>query len=311
VPAPTKIDTWNDCVNLALRKADEPSDYLATAIGTSDFADAAAAAALEVLQDLSGRHPWICLRKNPPGAFATFAADVTPTLTVPNSGVGVVCTLGAGYTVPGFPNLVGFKVRKNGSSFYSYITAHVQGSASITLDVVPQDFVGAGVSVTIYQDEYDLNADTGVLVSGMYSIFGYESYLWPEERIKTEYPGPAVSSSWPPRAFARIGKTRVRFSQYPSQVIRVEYQYNQEVADPLVTDPTGALASAIPLEKRLRTLWALGTTAKTMLYKSDSRAQIITAEYEAKIDDQWIYEGRLLRGWQSKYGNTAWRGPYA
>lgn len=306
---PLTIDSWNDCVNLALGKADEAADYSPTAspVGTSDFAAHAALSALESFRDLVGRHPWLCFRKNPPGAMVTFAPVTTLTLTVPNEGVGVVCTLSATYPT----SLVGAKIRLPGPSPYAYVTAHTAGSASVTLDAVGAQSVGAGLSVIIFQDEYDLAADCGVIISGFYSSFGYEAVLWPEERLRITYPGPIVGSSWPPSAAARIGKTRVRFAQYPNEVIRVEYQYNIEPLNPLTLDATGALASGLQgMDSRLRRVWGLGAASILMLYKSDSRAQLLAQQYEAGIDDAWAYEHRLLAGWQSKQGRQAVRGPY-
>jgi hypothetical protein len=321
VAIPATINSFNDCVNWALAKADEPADYVASpAAGTSDFAAQAAAMALEVFRDVAFRHPWSCLRKNPPGNFVSFPADLFQTLTIPNTGTNVVCTLSSNYTVPAQYNfatggsLKGFKVKPPGGSIFAYIVAHTAGSNQITLDSVQDTMVVSPVvpqPITIYQDEYDLNSDCGALVSGIYTVFGYESYEWPEERIRTEYPGPIVASSWPPRAFSRIGRTRIRFSQFPNQGFRMEYQYNIDPADPLVTDPTGALSSAIPLDFNLRPIWALGTAAGLMLYKSDSRAQILRQDYEQKLDWAWIYEGRLLAPWQGKYSRQATRGPYA
>jgi hypothetical protein len=316
VASPQKLDSWNDIINWALRNADEPADYnpSSSPVGSSDFADAAVTAGVEVWRDLCGRHPWLCLRKNPPGTFVVFAADTTPFLNVPNVGVNVVCTLSAPYTVPanlGYAtggSLVGFKVRPDGLSAYSYITAHTAGQAQITLDSVQDGMVDPALGITIYKDEYDLNTDLGVFISGIYTIFGYESYLWPEERLRTEYPSPLVAASWPARAFARIGKNRIRFSSYPQQNLRMEYQYCYEPADPLVTDPTGV--ATLVLDERLRPVFALGVMAKVMLLKSDSRAQLKSQGYEAMVEESWEYEGRLLRPMGSKYSTTVQKGPY-
>lgn len=315
--SPQKLDSWSDIINWALRNADEPADYnpVSSPVGSSDFADAAVTAGVEVWRDLCGRHPWLCLRKNPPGTFVVFAADTTPILNVPNVGTNVVCTLAAPYTVPAFYNyatggsLTGFKVRPDGLSAYSYITAHTAGSPLITLDAVQDGMVSPALGISIYKDEYDLNTDLGVFISGIYTIFGYESYLWPEERLRTEYPSPLVAASWPARAFARIGKTRIRFSSYPAQNLRMEYQYCYEPVDPLVTDPTGV--ATLPLDERLRPVFALGVMSKVMLLKSDSRAQLKGQAYEAMIQDAWEYEERLLRAMASKYSTTVARGPYA
>lgn len=316
--SPQKLDSWNDIINWALRNADEPADYnpVSSPVGSSDFADAAVTAGVEVWRDLCGRHPWLCLRKNPPGTFLVFAADTNPTLNVPNTGINVVCTLNAPYTVPstyGYPgvvgSLVGFKIRPDGLSVYSYIIAHTPGSALITLDSVQDGMVSPALGINIYKDEYDLNPDLGVFISGIYTVFGYESYLWPEERLRTEYPSPLVAASWPARAFARIGKSRIRFSSYPQQNLRMEYQYCYEPSDPLVTDSTGV--ATLALDERLRPVFALGVMAKVMLLKSDSRAQLKSQAYEAMVEEAWEYEGALLRPMGSKLSTTVARGPYA
>ncbi len=309
--APTTLSTWNDVINWALRKADEPSDYLASnpAAATSDFADAAVTAGVDVWRDLCGRHPWLCFRKEPQGAFVTFQNDLTQTLTVPSTGVNVVCTLGAGYTVTGFSSLVGAKVRVPGSATYAKVTAHVNGQAQITLDAVNFDMVGAARPIEIYMDEYNLASDLGVFVNGIWTVFGYECYLWPEERIRTEYPSPMAAASWPPRAFARIGRTRIRFASYPTQAYRMEYPYCFEPADPIVTDPTGT--AALVMEPRMIPIFAIGVTGIVRGLKSDSRAQGDMQVFEAKVQEHWEYESRRLRAWQSRYGNTTVKGPYS
>lgn len=306
---PLTINCWNDVVNLALGKADEPADYVPTAspVGTSDFAAHAALSALESFRDLCGRHPWLSLRKNPPGAFVTFAPVTSLTLTVPNSGLAVACTLSATYPT----SLVGCKIALPGPSPWAYVTAHTGGSAALTLDAVGAQSVGANLSVTIMQDEYDLASDAGVLVSGLYSSFGYECVVWAEERLRVEYPGPITGSSWPPSAAARIGKSKIRFAQWPNQALRVEYQYCIEPLDPLTVDATGALTTGLQgLDSRLRRVWGLGATAILMLYKSDSRAQLLAQQYEAGIDDAWNYEHRLQVGAQSNRSRQAVKGLY-
>lgn len=318
MPSPQVLNSWSDIINWALRNADEPSDYnpLSNPVGTSDFADAAVTAGVETWRDLCGRKPWLCLRKNPPGSFLTFAADSSLTLNVPNQGQGVVCTLSSVYTVPasygyaGGGSLAGaFKVRPAGLSEYAYITAHTAGQATITLDSVSAAMVNPALPITIFKDEYDLNEDLGVFISGIYTVFGYESYLWPEERLRTEYPAPLVSASWPARAFARIGRNRIRFGSYPAQAVRNEYQYCYEAVDPLVTDPDGV--AALLIDVRLRPILALGTMAKLMLLKSDSRAALKAADYEAKIEEAWHYEGKLLSTMGSRLSTTTVPGLYA
>lgn len=315
--SPQTLNSWSDIINYALHSSDEPADYnpLSVPVGTSDFADAAVTAGVETWRDLCGRKPWLALRKNPPGSFLTFAADSSLTLNVPNQGQGVVCTLSAAYTVlasygyAGGGSLVGFKVRPAGLSEYAYITAHTAATASITLDTVSAAMVNAALPITIFKDEYDLNTDLGVFISGIYTVFGYESYLWPEERLRTEYPAPLVSASWPPRAFARIGRRQIRFSSYPAQAVRNEYQYCFEAPDPLVTNPAGT--ATLLIDVRLRPILALGTMAKVMLLKSDSRAALKAADYEAKIEEAWHYEGKLLSTMGSRLSTTVRPGLYA
>ena len=302
--------SWNDVLNYAFQKADEPDDYVASpAAGTSDFIQEAVNGGIEIWRDLCSRKPWLSFRKEPSGAFVTFPVDTTRTLLVPNSGVGVVCTLSSALTVTGFASAVGFKVRNKGGNTYAKITAHTNGSASITLDAVNHDMVGAAVAVDIYADEYDLASDLGVFVNGIWTVYGYECYLWPEERLRAEYPGPNVGSSWPPRAFARIGRIRIRFASYPTKAFRMEYPYCYEPADPLTTDATGALA--LVMEPRMIPIFAEGVASIVRGLKSDTRSKDSMALYEAKIADHWDYESRRLRGWQSRYGNTVHQGPYS
>lgn len=272
------LDSFNDLLRHVLSRAGEETD------STSDFDTDAREAGIEAWRDFTTRHPWLGLRREPPGSLLTVAPITAPTITILAAGTSVTGTLSATQSV----SLVGRKLRPGGArQWVARITAHAAGTAALTLDAVPET-LAAGTALTIFQDEVDLASDLGVFVDGLWTQSGDFIALKGEEWMRASYPDPP-DQGWPAKYFARIGKRRVRFSTYPSAVERVEYPYCYEPAD-----PSGASALAIDayLRPALAELWL----ALVFQFKGDRRQGQAEARAETKIRRAITYEGRLLTG---------------
>lgn len=270
------ITSYQDVKKYVLKRAGELDD------GTSDMDLDAESAIVLAWKDLTTRYPWLSLMKNPPGVFLTTAPETTYTLTVA-AGLASVGVLSASYPT----SLVGRKILPGGGrNYYMRITGHAAPSANVTLDAAPEAL--AAQAITIYQDEYDLSADIGCFVNGLWTVFGNQIEMKSEEFLRSYAPGPITSSTWPAKYFSRISQTRIRLSSYSPQAFRVEYPYTYEPDDPgsvSITDP-------LAIEPSLRPVLAQGSWAELMDMKSDSRAAMAKATYEASIARSWIYDSR-------------------
>lgn len=274
---PVSFDSAKDIKNITLFRAEEFLD------GSSDFDDAVDDIFIEVWRDLTTRHPWLCLIRDAPGSFLTTAPILTLTISVPQFGAPVTATLSAPVAV----GLAGRKVTVQGGNYAMRITAHNPASDQITLDAAPE-VLGPGTPVTIYQDEYELNAELGCFVDGLWTPDSSDPIpLWSEERVKEIY-GTAIVSGYPPDAFARLTKTKIRLSSYPTQVKRIEYPYSFEPEPP----PADS-AEALVLSKYLRPALAAGTLAILYKLKLDRRFQITAQSYERRIQRGIEYETRM------------------
>lgn len=277
------LDTYNEVKAWVLQQIQEQSD------GTSDFALGSApeidAAMIETWRDLTGRKPWLCLRKDPNGVFIAYAPVLGLTVDAPTVGIGVAATLSATVAT----SLAGWKMQVAGVADYTLITAHAGGTDALTLDALPVA-LAAGTQVILFKDEYTLASDLNWFINGLWTVYGEQIELWSEERIRNEYPGPITASSWPARACARIGKNKIRLNSYPPQNYRIEYPYIYEPADPNTT-PTDELV----IEGGLRTIYALGVMATMFTRKSDARAGDKLRLYEQMILKQWLTDEARYR----------------
>ena len=264
-----------------LFRMDEPTD------GTSDFLAAVRRALVRANHDLHNRHPFWWARKYPPGAFVTVDDVTTLTITVASTGEGVAGTLSATYT----PTLLYRKVLPTGKNWFARITAHTAGTAAVTLDAVPEA-LAAGSAITIVQDEYQLAADLGLFVDGLWTEDGFYVELKQEEWIRKEF-GDLPSPAWPPSAFCRLDQRRIRLSHYPNEVKRVEYPYCTMPDD---LDPTDGATTELGISHNFRWLLADATLYFAYLMKSDKRATSAKQDYERGIEEAVSYHRRVMLG---------------
>ena len=270
-----------DIVADALFRADEPTD------GTSDFLAAVRRALVRGNHDIHNRHPFWWGRAYPPGVFVTTADITTLTITAGTTGTGVTATLSASQS----DSLVGRKVLPSGKTWFARITAHANPSATITLDAVPET-LAAGTAIIIVQDEYQLAADLGLFVDGLWTEDGFFVELKQEEWVRKEF-GDLPSPAWPPSAFCRIDQRRIRLSHYPTDAKRVEFPYCTMPDD---LDPTDGSTTELVISHNFRWLLADATLYFAYLMKSDKRAQSAKQDYERGIEEAVSYHRRLMMG---------------
>lgn len=212
------------------------------------------------------------------------------------SGETVAATLSSSVT----PDLVGRKITPSGKDYSMRITVHGGASAAITVDAAPEA-LAAGTACTIFQDEYDLVSTLGMFIDGLWTGRGEFVPLKSEDYIRQNYVDPP-RQGWPPDAFMRMTKRRIRLSQYPDAVHRIEYPYIQIPADP---SGTGDLV----IDQNFRHILADGGLYFLHLFKSDKRAEASRAMFEQGIGQAIVYHHRLKVG-LSQSGQESTVGPY-
>ena len=274
----------------ALERADENTD------GTSDWDAAARRAVVRAHHFFLSTHPWWFLEVTPPGVFLTVAPITNRTVTIAAAGESVAATLSSSVT----PSLVDYKIKATGEDWSARITAHTSGTDALTLDAAPET-KAAGTACTIFKDEYDLIATVGMLVDGLWTGNGDFIALKSEDYLRTTYPDPP-DSGWPPECFTRITKRRIRLSQYPDAVHRIEYPYTE-----IQADPSGA--GALVIDQNFRWVLSDGGLYFLHLFKSDKRAEAAKALFEQGIGQAMVYHHRLKMG-LTGHGQEPNRGPY-
>ena len=289
------LDTPSDCVNDALFRGDEPVD------GTSDFLAATRRRAVMVHHDIHNRYPFWWARVYPPGVFNTAARITNLTITATTVGTSVAATLSA--APAGSVSITGRKILPSGQPWFARVTAHTGGGTAVTLDSVPTS-LAAGTATVIVQDEYQLAANLGLFVDGLWTEDGYFIELQPEERIRKDW-GDLPSPSWPPTAFCRLDQRRVRLSHYPIASKRVEFPYSTQPDD---IDPTDG-TTELTIDPAWRWLLAEGILYYLYLMKSDKRAASAKQDYERGIEECVAYQRRVLMGIGSHPGQSV-RSPF-
>ena len=289
------FDFPNDLLVDCLFRGDEPAD------STSDFYAAAQRAVVRAHHEFVNRHPWWFYRIYPPGVFNTAARITNLTITATTVGTSVAATLSA--APAGSVSITGRKILPSGQPWFARVTAHTGGGTAVTLDSVPTS-LAAGTATVIVQDEYQLAADLGLFVDGLWTEDGYYIELQPEERIRKDW-GDLPSPSWPPAAFCRLDQRRIRLSHYPIASKRVEFPYVAAPDDITATDTTTELT--IPANWR----WVVADGALYFLYlmKSDKRAASAKQDYERGIEECVSYHRRVMMGIGSHPGQSV-RSPF-
>jgi hypothetical protein len=197
------------------RAGEDPTDP------AGDYYAATERELVRVAYDVYNAHPYLFLRKNPPGALVTVAPYTTGTLAVTNGSTAI--TFGTPPGV-GLGSFAGRKLVVTGWPEFYRIATHAAGAGPATLDVAYQGPDAAAAAFTAYKDEYDLATDVRHIVGVYVAETGAEIEQKSEEYLREEYPEPSAAA-WPPQYFARIGESKIRFSQYPSLARRLEYPY--------------------------------------------------------------------------------------
>lgn len=283
-------DSFEDVVDDVLERGDEETD------GTSDWDAAVRRAVVRAFHFFHNAHPFWWTEVTPPGVFLTVAPITNLTITIAAAGEGVAATLSSTYAT----SLTGYKLIFSGEDYSIRITAHTAGTAALTLDAAPEA-KAAGTAVTIVKDEYDLVSTVGMLVDGLWTGRGEFIALKSEDYIRTTFPDPP-DSGWPPECFTRITKRRIRLSQYPDAVHRIEYPYTQMPADP---SGSGDLV----IDQNFRWVLSDGGLYFLHLLKSDKRAEASKALFEQGIGQAIVYHNRLKLG-LTGHGQEPNRGPY-
>jgi hypothetical protein len=282
------LDSYADIKSWILRKAEEPTD------GSSDWDADADNALVDAWRDLYTRHPWIALQVFPPMALLLIPPIENLTVTAA-IGTSVSGTLSATYAT----SLVGYVFIPTGQNYLSRITAHAAGTNAVTFDVV-QSTLAASAGV-ITQIEYDIPANVGLFVNGMWGPHGEFIPIRDDEELRGDY-------SDPPRRgladyAARIGKTKLRFTHYADQYYRLEAPYTKEPAQPSGT-------TTLEIDAHLRPIFADLGAYQLLLLKSDpTRAGQYQARAEAKIERAITYEDRV-RLTMGRISRRTVAGPY-
>ena len=203
----------------------------------------------------------------------------------------------------GSVSITGRKILPSGQPWFARVTAHTGGGTAVTLDSVPTS-LAAGTATVIVQDEYQLAANLGLFVDGLWTEDGYFIELQPEERIRKDW-GDLPSPSWPPTAFCRLDQRRVRLSHYPIASKRVEFPYSTQPDD---IDPTDG-TTELTIDPAWRWLLAEGILYYLYLMKSDKRAASAKQDYERGIEECVAYQRRVLMGIGSHPGQSV-RSPF-
>lgn len=273
-----------------LERGDELTD------GNSDWDDAVDRAIVRAFHFMHNSHPFWWLEKHPPGVFVTVAPITSLTITIAAAGEGVAATLSSTYAT----SLAGYKLIFAGEDYSIRITAHTAGTDALTLDAAPEA-KAAGTAVTIIKDEYDLASDLGLFIDGLWTGEGDFIPLKGENYIRENYIDPP-EEGWPPDCFMRMTKRKIRLSQYPDAVHRIEYPYTTMPAD-----PSGS--SDLVIDQNFRWVLSDGALYFLHLFKSDKRAEAIKALFEQGIGQAILYHSRLKLG-LSRSGQEPAPGPY-
>jgi hypothetical protein len=248
-----------------------------------DFSTLAEDAIVQSHRDFAMRWPILEWRKDPPGAFLT-VDDITTTTITAAIGEAVTATLS---TAPS-DSIQGRKIQPTGEEWYARVTSHAAGSTSCVLDVV-QSTLAADACV-IFQDEYNLATDIGVLVDGLWYPNGHFVPLKSEEVIQEAFQTPQGDGF--PSAFARIGRRKILLSHYPTSRKRVEYSYYR-----FPDDPSGT--SELELPKHWRIALAEMSFALLLGMKFDRREGDARNRAEKLTEEAIKYERQRLSSLQT------------
>lgn len=275
----TTLTTSADIIADVLFRAGEPTD------GTSDFYGQAIKELNRAYRDiwtgggavLAGEsEPWLWLKKDPPGVLILNPVIIGACAVVNNSASVTLSAVQATSLTGRF-----FKIDSHPDVFR--VSAHIGGTAAVTLDSVYTGPTNTSASYKAMQMEYTLATDTLRIVAPM-RIYA-QGYFEVDgvDLISLERDDPlAYVVSGPPTRFAMVGEQKVRFNTYAglssTELMRLEYDYLQRPAAELADDSAQPL---MPIEHRQ--VLADLTLFYLLTDKSDLRAEAIGFQAKAGI----------------------------
>lgn len=262
----TSFNSFSDWRTIVLDLAGESTTDTA-----GDFYATAGRALDEAYQDICDRHPWLWLRKNPPGVLATVAPITTGTVAVTNASTAIT------FSSAPTPSVKAYKIAFTGFQEWYRIATHAAGATAATLDTAFNGTTNTAVGYTLYQDEFDLATDLRHLVGMFVTETGKRIEQKTTEYLRSNY-WTSVRSVWPPRYFARLTEQRIRFEGYPDRARRIEYEYTF-----IPSDPSGASVT-IDMPADYRRVVPYGALFRLYLDKNDDRAGPAGAVYGAMLD---------------------------
>lgn len=158
------------------------------------------------------------------------------------------------FSSPPAASVAGWFFKTDQHADWFKILSHTGAAASATLDSVFTGQDGTGIAYKVIKLEYDLASDfmrpfAPFYMSVLPQQFPFEDYKISGielTELKATYPMTLVVEG-APAAFAMVGQRKVRFSGYPLDLLRVEYDYIYLPAD--LTN-SGAEEPIIPYEDR-------------------------------------------------------------
>lgn len=158
------------------------------------------------------------------------------------------------FSSPPAASVAGWFFKVDVHSDWFQVLAHTGGAATATLDSVYTGADVTGAAFKLIKLEYDLASDflrpySPFNMSVLPQQFPYQDYQVngiESSELKSTYPLTLVAEG-APSAFALVGQKKVRFSGYPLDLLRVEYDYLYLPAD--LTN-SGTEEPIVPYEDR-------------------------------------------------------------
>lgn len=284
----------SDLINDALFKVGEPVD------DTSDFQDAAVRylnKGYQAIQTGGGEFAqdnnviWWWLKAE---STLTLQTKITTgTVLVTQNSASITFSSAPASSVAGWH----FKVDTHSDVFV--ISTHTAGSTSASLDSVYTDTTTAAAAYKLYKLDYDLASDVQYLISPLrtYQQSRYKINVVSMKDMEEQFPLSTVQEAVP-RISAMVDEDTIRFSGFPTQLTRVDYDYYK--FDTTALTDSGSQEPLVPRTYRrvlsLMTAFWLGQDKnddRALAYASEARSLINAMAKENRL--RWMRSGRLAQ----------------
>lgn len=290
------LDSFTDIQQAILGSINEPID------GSSGWLTEVQDIIQKQHRRLISHHPYGCLEKDPPAILIVPAAITSDTVTIA-SGSTAGTFGGTAYLTQSF---AGWKFTPNSKAYALRILTHTLGLAAFTAAGAPDTLTAS--AGTLYQDEFSLPSDLNFIMNCGWADNGAPITVISDERARQDGRIQPSSAAWPPGSATRLGKSKLRFSNYPgvgtgAKMVEIPYVY-----DP--GDPSGA--SALAIEPYLRTLLmqlALGPAHR--LKRNYAQANTEEMLSLKQLSDAVDTESRRLRAVRGHLSNEQRRAAYS